>query len=249
MRFVVALLLVAGCGRIGFDGIGEPEIDAPPAHDEDGDGLADAIDPCPHIVGDDADVDGDGVGDGCDPAPAVGGNRIRVFSTLRAGDHPFETIVGLTQEADGLRYTGPNFSTFITMPLVNGVLDVGFEIQGVFGTGQHQIASGFPAGTEPYYFVELNENLGMSNLQVVGYDAVNGYVGLGTTPHGGMHAGIGLLRTEVRTTPPTIAVVGGWTGELYSTAAATPGFVGADRMNLVINGLDVTLRYVVIIDG
>ncbi|MBI2345804.1 MAG: thrombospondin type 3 repeat-containing protein [Deltaproteobacteria bacterium] len=57
------------------DGIGDP-CDADPAHafgaaDSDGDGFADAFDPCPHIrdlaVSGGGDLDGDGAGDPCDP--------------------------------------------------------------------------------------------------------------------------------------------------------------------------------------
>lgn len=43
-------------------------------------------------------------------------------------------------------------------------------------------------------------------------------------------------------------MVAGWTGELYSATAATAGFVGGSEIVIVVNGLDVVLRYVVIID-
>lgn len=47
-------------------------------HDEDGDGILDACDLCPHLAGFDVDPDGDGVGSACDPDPAMP-NRIAFF--------------------------------------------------------------------------------------------------------------------------------------------------------------------------
>jgi hypothetical protein len=79
------LLVLAGCGRIAFDAHGEAEPDArvcatPVGHDEDGDGIDDGCDGCPHVI-DPAqpDQDGDGVGDACDPRVAVGGDTITLF--------------------------------------------------------------------------------------------------------------------------------------------------------------------------
>lgn len=258
MRTVLLLVtaaLVVGCGRFGFDGTSAPDgapDGAPPdlaaiAHDEDGDGLGDGVDPCPHVAGDDTDGDGDGVGDACDPDPAVGGNRIRSFSTLAGGDHPFTDLSTLVQEADGLRFTGDSLGVSIAMPFANARFELGFEIFGQVGTGQHQIASG-ARGTDPYYFVELNENLGAMNVAITSYDPTNGYVNHALVPHAGVHPGVGILRYDASTAPQQIRAVAGWVGELYTASAATPGFTGGNELNVVVNGLDVVLRYIVIID-
>jgi hypothetical protein len=76
------LLVLAGCGRLGFDA--GDEIDAPvptcTGHDEDGDACPDDCDVCP-TVGDPLQRDGDrdGVGDACDPRPAISGDYIIRF--------------------------------------------------------------------------------------------------------------------------------------------------------------------------
>ena len=80
MRALVVLMLGCGC-RLGFD-----EHAASPdagvtmvAHDEDGDGVDDASDGCPHLAGTQTDRDNDGVGDACDPNPDTPIDRIAMF--------------------------------------------------------------------------------------------------------------------------------------------------------------------------
>ena len=63
VRSAWVVVLLAACGRFDFDPLG--------GHDEDGDGIPDREDPCPHVPGDRSDRDGDGVGDACDPNPDV----------------------------------------------------------------------------------------------------------------------------------------------------------------------------------
>ena len=81
----------AACGRLQFTELpGAAAADAPGCapigHDEDGDGVDDACDVCPHRPDpDQADRDGDGVGDACDPAPDVARQRLVVFD-------PFTTL-------------------------------------------------------------------------------------------------------------------------------------------------------------
>lgn len=242
---VVGLLLVAGCGRLDFEVVAADAVAL--GHDEDGDGIGDASDPCPHVAGDLADGDGDGVGDACDPDPAAGGDRIRVFSTLQPGDHPFADIGNLVQQEDGLRFAGANQGLAIPLALANARLELGFEIFALFGTGQHQVASGVETAPT-FYFVELNDYLGSETVQVVSYDPANQYVTLASAPHGGVHPGVGLLRYDVSTSPPSYNAVAGWTGELYTAAAATPAFAGGTEVRVVLNGLDIELRYVIVID-
>src|SRR4051812_13920018 len=132
---LLALIALAGCGRIGFDvatqssdgdggddGRGDGVIGA--GHDEDGDGVPDTTDLCPYLPGTQNDEDSDGVGDDCDPHPGVARDHLMMFSTLGPGDQPLTLDVGLgtwSQAPDGIVYDGDvsgDFGTTATMPLV-----------------------------------------------------------------------------------------------------------------------------------
>jgi hypothetical protein len=259
VRLLLALLALfgSGCGRFEFGGVPDAAPDTPIdssaiGHDEDGDGILDPQDPCPHVAGGIADQDSDGVGDACDPNPAIGTEHYLVFSTLAPGDHPFDSLDGFVQEADSVRYTGDNANLRISRPLATVRIEVGFEIHALFGSGQHQVASGIDRTSppnDPYYFVELNENGAVHKLGVISYDPVNQYQSLGAVDHNGMHAGRGLLQYDaIATTPRGWRVTAGWIGELYQTGAATAAYDGGDAIRLTFNGLDLSLRYVVIIE-
>ncbi len=88
--------------------------DAPPlsGHDEDGDGVDDAIDNCPQSANAQqrdlgelaAGRDADGVGDICDPDPDRPGNRILLFDGMNAGLVPGRwTASGATASGDSVR--------------------------------------------------------------------------------------------------------------------------------------------------
>jgi len=83
MRSWALVVLLAGCNVV-FP-LEPPTHDASAdvltGHDEDGDGIADEIDPCPHLAsGDHDDSDGDGIGNACDPYPTVGGDEWHFYS-------------------------------------------------------------------------------------------------------------------------------------------------------------------------
>ena len=101
MRGVLAVLIVAGCGRLGFDpaantgdgpidddvdgdGVPVAQDNCPTApnsdqDDEDGDLVGDVCDPCPPFVDTD-DPDGDGIAGRCDPRPEASGDVIAHFA-------------------------------------------------------------------------------------------------------------------------------------------------------------------------
>ena len=119
------------------------------AHDEDGDGIPDADDPCPHVAGTTADGDGDGVGDDCDVNPGTPSEHWALFSTMQAGDEPFDDITGFAQEADALRVAtdvGPN----VNISFVRARIDVGWTINAVIGTGHLSLELGGPRQFGPH---------------------------------------------------------------------------------------------------
>ncbi|NVB81755.1 MAG: hypothetical protein HOV81_25395 [Kofleriaceae bacterium] len=253
-RLVVASLVAAGCGRIDFAEV--LDASAPIGHDEDGDGIGDADDPCPHVaIGERADGDGDGVGDACDPNPTTPGDSWTVFSPLTPGTNPFDDFTDWEQKDDALHVvalgSGNAKNLLQSLPLANARLELGFEIREVVGTtmDQHQVAGGLESTDPIHYFVELNENdLGMRDVAIVSYDGTNGYVFHGNVPHGGMHAGRGILRYDARVgSSPTFDLSAGWIGEMYQVSGATPGYAGASQVRWTFNGLDVDVIYVAII--
>src|SRR5690348_5557014 len=85
MRAGCLLVVAAACGRYGFGAVdgGVKVICNPVGHDEDGDGIDDACDDCPHIADpSQIDSDGDGVGDVCDPDPASPRESITLFDPM-----------------------------------------------------------------------------------------------------------------------------------------------------------------------
>ena len=249
-RLAAVVIALAACGRLDF--VAQPDA-TPPAdvatgHDEDGDGLPDLVDPCPWIAGDATDADGDGVGDACDPHPSTPGDTLVEFSALGAGDAtPFAELAGWTREADALRHAG-DIATNFSPAVASAQVELGFTIIALVGTGQHQVALAPDTGTDPYYFIELNDFMGNRNAAVVEYQAASGYTTLGAEVHNGVHPGTGLIRlTVIAGDAASFTIDAGWTDEMYHATATTPGYGGAPRLHLVINGLDIELRYVAVV--
>ncbi|MDB4957479.1 MAG: hypothetical protein JWO36_5048 [Myxococcales bacterium] len=239
---VSACLVVAGCGRFDFD-------ELPPEHDEDGDGIPDVSDPCPHVAGGYADRDGDGVGDACDPNPDVPTESFRVFATLMPGDNPFTDAAAFEQQADAVHFSGDTAGMSLEGTLATARIDIGFDILALVGSGQHQVASGIISAVPTYYFVELNESGPLRDVGVISYDTTNGYQFLGQVDHPGMHPGSGVLRCDaVARAPQTFTVLAGWTDELYTATGPTPEYAGGTSIRFAVNGLDIAIRYVVVIE-
>lgn len=252
MRFAL-LVGLAACGRLNFadrvDATDAPR-DTPSAigHDEDGDGIPDAMDPCPHVaLGGMTDTDGDGVGDACDPNPATPSEHWLLFATMQTGNTAFDDLSGAVQEADDVRW-GSDASPVLTMSLNRARIDLGWTANALVGTGQHQVAFGVEnsAATE-YYFAELNEsNTGTHDASIVSYDGTNGYVLLDQMDPGAFHTGAGTTRFDV---DKTSKLEIGWTGQLYDLTAATPAYMGGTDIRFAFNGVDLSIRYLAIISS
>ncbi len=273
----VALIALAGCGRVGFDAVavGNPDGDGgtgdgsvldvpfdvvPIGHDEDGDGLRDVDDPCPHLDGLAADGDGDGVGDLCDPHPATPGDAIAAFYTMGPGDQPFTVGVDddgvWTQLPDALAFTGDqgvDNNLFGHMSLARSLGSVrvaaAFDVTKVFAVPagvQNQIAIAVH-DAPPTYVTELNQISGSFSVSsITHYDGTNFTATDTDTLDGGIHTG--------RLTTQSTHVVGtrvrfetAWPGESYVEEVNDTTYQGASLIELFINNVHFEMRYLIII--
>ena len=152
------------------------------------------------------------------------------------------------QEPDSLRLTSDT-QPIIVRSLGTVRIDIGFDIHALVGTGQHQIAAGVDnTAAAEYYFGELNDNAGVTDVSVVSYDATNGYVQLDPQMPPSFHTGSGLFRLDaVAAAPQMHHLVTGWAGELYTSDAATAAYSGGSDIRFAFNGLDIDVRYVALI--
>ncbi len=171
-RLLVLTVLIAGC-RLHFDEISSDAIDPNDTndatlagHDEDGDGIDDAIDNCPHVANvDQANGDGDGVGDICDPYPTQPTETIVLFDPFTSIESGWMNLGGMQAMSDGesigadarngsLRYARPFVPAFDVIELAGAV--------GAAGPGGPlQIALSLREQTDSQsYYCELYQNAG-----------------------------------------------------------------------------------------
>jgi hypothetical protein len=249
-RFAIAVV-AAGCGRLGFDRVATGTApDAPHSaigHDEDGDGVPDAIDVCPCIP-DPAqlDSDGDGVGDACDPEPTIPRQHLALFATMQPGDQPFATSGTGTwsQAADALHFDG-NSDGQLVLPIVlgNAQLAMGIDVLAVGpGMVQHELALSARPASAPFDFVILNEGPGYSNAGVSRFDGTNYAQVAGGALAVPFHVGAVFLQaTEI--VGVEVRFDGGWAGE-YSATDTTAMYQGGSLIQLDENNLTIDVRYI-----
>lgn len=246
---LVVLVLVAAC-RVNFDDITDREGDNGP-HDEDGDGIDDFLDNCPHVAGDASDVDGDGVGDWCDPEPTNPRQRWTLFDPLISGSG-FSIVSGAWDETgDALHYGSISGFGQLRRELVfeHGVLEIAADIVSRDAeTTQHQVTLAIlESPTQPYYYVEAYDPGGM------GYAAVSKFNGAQFTPVAqvGLVGGVdpGVLRLQLAVSPPNprLHVLAEWPDERYTTNTNAADYTGGTRLDVGVKGVVLELRYIAVI--
>jgi hypothetical protein len=243
-------LLVAAC-RLRFDEIGARE-DAETAHDEDADGIADDVDPCPHVAGEAADGDGDGVGDACDPEPSNPRQRWELFDPLTS-DSPYTIILGTwVHTGDGMRCDTSSAYGQLRRELAFqlGVYEVGVDIISRDPDAPaYQISTAvLSSPAQPYYYVEIYEMLPSAQYASVStFDGAVFAPVVRTTLANGVHTGSLALRFRAEPGTPSIAVDAAWPGESYSRSQPAPDYTGGTRVDVRAVGLVLELRYLAVI--
>jgi hypothetical protein len=153
----VWLVALTACGRIGFTP-GDAGDCAPVGHDEDGDGIDDACDGCPHVFDpDQIDSDGDGVDDVCDPNPTVPTESIAIFDPFTS-QLPIWTITGATPMFDGDSAVVDSTSDDVTMELADPPGLDHYEFGGSIGASfppNVKIEISIRQDNQHYYYCEL----------------------------------------------------------------------------------------------
>jgi len=234
-------------------------------HDEDGDGVVDGLDNCPHIVAPQDDRDGDNVGDDCDPYPDVAGESIALFATMRAGDQPLtvndaadQDPGSWTQLVDSLGFTGALGTdgnlygeAFLPVSYDHLRISMGIDITNVVlgsASNQNQVALG-TTDQLPLYFIELNQRPGMFDVaaltrfdgttysQVQSADLVNG-----------IHTGPVFFDLTQQSNVYSAGEIS-WPGEPYTGGISDNVFQHANLISVRINNLHLEIRYLIIISS
>jgi hypothetical protein len=272
MVWFVALIALAGCGRVGFeiatnqlgdsgtaDG-GDADV-VPLGHDEDGDGVPDSEDVCPHVADSQADGDSDGVGDMCDPNPTVPGEQITLFATMGPGDQPL--VAGSddgvwTQLADALEFSGDpaiggdnNLYGEHFMPLVVGNVRValGIDVSMVIPgspSGQNQISIAVTDNQLPLYFVELNQVAGLFDASQITYYDGNYFATDPQDLNGGIRTGFWFFETT-QVVNTGVTFVTRYQGETYTSRVMDSLYQGATELAMRCNNVHFQIRWLVVI--
>ena len=230
------MLVLIGCGRVGFDPFD--------AHDEDGDSVLDVDDVCPHRVdADQLDSDGDRVGDACDPAPTRPTESIAYFDpfvTRRPewiyNRPPLGNVANDRLEIDGL---GDAFNTRLpTVPAFDIYATAG-RIDEIAG-GQQQLS--FVMYQEPsYYYCEITTDAASSRYNVsYTYDNAQ-YIALQNVTATPLAAGD--FEFSLTHMPPNFACDTTWPVERSRLEAPFPVDIMPTSMFIRFKGMRGSLRY------
>jgi hypothetical protein len=249
---LAAILAIACCGRVGFD---ERTIDAttcPNAtgHDEDGDGVDDACDGCPHIA-DPAqpDRDGDGVDDACDPHPDTPGDKLAFFDpfTVPRAEWTFP-LAQPTYSGDDLVVdvvaTG-YFDAHLPLFGSNAVYTMGAAIIATGGSNA-QILIGMAQDGNNSYYCELLD--APASPPAFGYtDDVGGmYNRLATGAMPALAASSDVVLT-LTNAPPNAACTTTWPAQPDMLSGAIPAGMTPSYALVGIDGLRIAIHWFVVI--
>ncbi|MDB4956857.1 MAG: repeat domain protein [Myxococcales bacterium] len=249
MRFgVMIAFLVSACGRVGFDGAGGDGSAPcfPAGHDEDGDGVDDACDVCPHVPDPtQLDTDGDRVGDACDPEPMLPRQHIVLFDPfVTLSSDWLATSTGHIAN-DELVLDGSSAAKFMDR-LLSAAHDL-FVIggtTGAIGSGNHLI--GLFVGerlTPATYYCELFDN-GSTVLNFTYTTDGTVYTHAGTASAvNRLGNGGGTLAMDVSQATTRCRSI--WHDEPLAAMGNTPANIATEMFQVYAEGVDVHVRYLI----
>ena len=271
MKLLLAAVLLAGCGRVAFDARGDAggvagdgdadpladmRLDAPPhgsvTHDEDGDGIVEGVDSCPHMTGDKSDTDGDGVGDICDPEIMNPRQRITRFEGFENGvPADLSADPGWVQRPDALGWPGTSFG-FVAWdphPVTNVDIAVAWDILSIPATPTHQLLIGMdqPGGGRTYG--EVYQGGTQAFTSITNYDGSSTYSNFDQISFGTITTGRVDMTLHAEETPRILDFRATWTGmpQRRSFSAVAP-YGPAPSLGVTVRDLEAELRYLLVIE-
>lgn len=246
---------LAGCGRVGFDPVGlDPGgADASAAcveagHDEDGDGIDDACDTCPHLADPgQADRDADRVGDRCDPRPDLPGEHILFFDPFTELRADWSTR-GVTPISDGeslfvdTRQRRTNFDLAITPALDR--IEIGLRVgAGFAGARQFGLRGVDLPG---WYYCELYDPDAAPKFGLTYTSGDGTYRALQSADlPGPIEHSAAIVR--MNHSRPTIGCEVSWPELETLLESPTPGGLEATSINMAAVGVELWLDYFIVI--
>lgn len=238
---IAAALLLAGCGRIAFDGRDDagagdgPPTCMPVGHDEDGDGVDDACDACPQRPDDRADSDGDGIGDACDLAPTR--QQRTLFDPFLGprSDWEYDGREVIANDAMAIRVLNGQLVTRLAAAPGRDVFELAATFIAGSGFRQITIQVGDPPGT---YFCEMVGDDTITRhkltytLDGANYPGIDEEIRTGTI-------GTGSFRLIFDHDPPNIRCHLEWDGVRTSLTGTIPAGLDPLELFLRFEGVDL----------
>lgn len=249
-----------GCGRVGFDPRGNPgrASDAargsdgslractPVGHDEDGDGIDDACDVCPHIPDPaQADSDGDGVGDACDPEPTLPRQHLVLFDPFTTLRPEWTATARASVAGDQLLLDAASGSASISL-VMTPTHDL-LEIAGSTGPkGEPTSLIGLFVGAQSgpaTYYCELYDDTSTTLQFTYTFDGST-FTHDGTAPATQrLASGNGRLTYDV--SPTTAHCTSSWHDEPLAVTGAVPSGIPAQIIVIYAEGIELHASYLV----